>query len=148
MFVKLIVLNFFMHTEFLKKVRQTVATFDGSKLLKLKRKQLWSEFKIFNKLFKMINTHRWKTCIYIFRIVWKRRVTKFLLNKLIGFIFSDIIIILLNTIIKIIFIYSYFYSCIHIIFHIFSYTSYIIHVAHLVQSLQVNLNILNFINIK
>lgn len=53
MFVKLIVLNFFMHTEFLKKVRQTVATFDGSKLLKLKRKQLWSEFK---KLFKIINT--------------------------------------------------------------------------------------------
>lgn len=145
MFVKLIVLNFFMHTEFLKKAKQTVATFDGSKLLKLKRKQLWSEFK---KLFKIINTHRWKICIYIFRIVWKRRVTKFLLNKLIGFIFSDIIIILLNTIIKIIFINSYFYSCIHIIFHIFSYTSYIIHVAHLVQSLQVNLNILNFINIK
>lgn len=55
MFVKLIVLNFFMHTEFLKKVRQTVATFDGSKLLKLKRKQLWSEFK---KLFKIINIHR------------------------------------------------------------------------------------------
>lgn len=58
MFVKLIILNFFMYTEFLKKVGQTVikvGTFDGLKLLKLKRKQLWSESKIFSKLFKMIN---------------------------------------------------------------------------------------------
>lgn len=61
MFVKLIVLNFFIYTKFLKKVGQTVikvGTFDGSKLLKLKRKQLWSEFKIFSKLFNIVNTHR------------------------------------------------------------------------------------------
>lgn len=119
MFVKLIVLNFFTYAEFLKKVGLTVikvATFDGSKLLKLKRKQLWSEFKIFSKLFNMVNTHRWKTCIYTFRI-WiflKKKSYKLSLNKLIRFIYIYIYILKL--------------------FSILYYPS----VAHLVQSLQVN----------